>query len=116
MFLESINSFCLSKQGVEATFPFDEKTIVWKVLGKMFCLGDTDNFSQITVKCNPEDSEKFQEQYEQIKPGYHMNKKLWISVELEGLDSEFVFSLIETSYKLVVQKLPKKEQLLLETL
>jgi len=116
VFLESINSYCLTKKGVEATFPFDENTIVWKVMGKMFCLGDTENFTHITVKCNPEDSLKLQESYEQITPGYHMNKKLWISVELEGLDSEFVFSLIDTSYRLVVQKLPKKEQTLLETL
>lgn len=116
MFLEKVNSYCLAKKGVEATFPFDADTLVWKVMGKMFCLGNVSAFHRITLKCETDESLRLQEQYDQIKPGYHMNKKLWITVEMEGLASEFVFSLIDTSYELVVQKLPKKDRILLETL
>ena len=101
---------------MEATFPFDEDTLVWKVLGKMFCLGNVSAFQKITVKCDTEVSRALQAEYEQITPGYHMNKKLWITVDLEGLTTEFVFSLIDASYELVVEKLTKRDRKLLETL
>lgn len=105
---ELIQNFCLSKPFVEETFPFDESTIVWKVAGKMFCLGDINNFESISLKCNPEKAIELREAYEQIIPGFHLNKSLWNTVYLEGLNLEFVFSLIEHSYEEVVQKLPKK--------
>jgi len=116
VFLETVNSYCLLKKGVEATFPFDEETLVWKVMGKMFCLGNVGAFKNITLKCDTQVSQVLQAKFEQITPGYHMNKKLWITVELEGLTTEFVFSLIDTSYELVVQKLTKKDRNQLETL
>ncbi len=101
----------MSKPFVEETFPFDESTIVWKVAGKMFCLGDINNFESISLKCNPEKAIELREAYEQIIPGFHLNKSLWNTVYLEGLNLEFVFSLIEHSYEEVVQKLPKKIRL-----
>lgn len=108
---ELIQNYCLSKPFVEETFPFDESTIVWKVAGKMFCLGDINNFESISLKCNPEKAIELREAYEQIIPGFHLNKSLWNTVYLEGLNLEFVFSLIEHSYEEVVQKLPKKIRL-----
>jgi predicted DNA-binding protein (MmcQ/YjbR family) len=116
VFLETVNNYCLAKKGVEATFPFDEETLVWKVMGKMFCLGDVHSFTDITLKCDPEESIQLQARYENIRPGYHMNKKLWITIKLDGLPIDFVFSLIDTSYELVVRKLPLKEKHLLQTL
>ncbi len=101
----------MSKPFVEETFPFDESTIVWKVAGKMFCLGDINNFESISLKCNPEKAIELREAYEQIIPGFHLNKSLWNTVYLEGLNLEFVFSLIEHSYEEVVHKLPKKIRL-----
>jgi len=108
---ELIQNFCLSKPFVEETFPFDESTIVWKVAGKMFCIGDINNFESISLKCNPVKAIELREAYEQIIPGFHLNKSLWNTVYLEGLNLEFVFSLIEHSYEEVVQKLPKKIRL-----
>ncbi len=108
---ELIQNYCMSKPFVEETFPFDESTIVWKVAGKMFCLGDINNFESISLKCNPEKAIELREAYEQIIPGFHLNKSLWNTVYLEGLNLEFVFSLIEHSYEEVVQKLPKKIRL-----
>ena len=107
MFFTTIQAYCLSKTGVEETFPFDETTVVWKVMGKMFCVGDIEEFQSIALKCDPERSTKLREEFEQIKPGYHMNKKLWNSVYLEGLSIEMVYELIDHSYDLVVSKLSK---------
>lgn len=108
---ELIQNYCLSKPFVEETFPFDETTIVWKVAGKMFCIGDINDFQSISLKCNPEKALELREAYEQIIPGFHLNKSLWNTVYLEGLNLDFVFSLIEHSYEEVVQKLPKKIRL-----
>ncbi len=105
---EYIQNHCLSKSFVEETFPFDETTIVWKVAGKMFCIGDINNFQSISLKCNPEKAIELREQFVQIQPGFHLNKNLWNTVYLEGLNLDFVFSLINHSFDEVVQKLPKK--------
>lgn len=105
---EQIQMHCLSKPFVEETFPFDESTIVWKVAGKMFCIGDINSFESISLKCNPEKAIELRESYVQITPGFHLNKSLWNTVILDGLQIDFVFSLIDHSYEEVVQKLPKK--------
>jgi predicted DNA-binding protein (MmcQ/YjbR family) len=114
--LERINDYCLLLKGTEATFPFNETTLVFKVMGKMFCLGDVTNFDTITVKCDPVVADELKEQYEQIRNGYHMNSRHWITVSFEGLTEAFIFALIRNSYELVVQKLPKKDRIILETL
>ncbi len=108
MSFEIIQNHCLSKAFVEETFPFDESTIVWKVAGKMFCIGDINNFISITLKCEPQYAIELREEYEQIIPGFHTNKSLWNTVSFDGLTSEFVISLIDHSYEQVVRKLPKK--------
>lgn len=105
---EYIQNHCLSKSFVEETFPFDETTIVWKVAGKMFCIGNINDLQSISLKCNPEKAIELREQFVQIQPGFHLNKNLWNTVYLEGLNLDFVFSLINHSYDEVVQKLPKK--------
>ena len=108
MSFEIVQNHCLSKAFVEETFPFDESTIVWKVAGKMFCLGNINNFISIALKCEPQYAIELREEYEQIIPGFHLNKSLWNTVYFDGLTSEFVISLINHSYEQVVQKLPKK--------
>ena len=110
MFLEDIIQFCSQLVEVKETFPFDEKTLVWKVKNKMFCVGDMENFHSITVKCQPERALLLREEYQQIGPGYHMNNKHWITINLEGMDQSLVFELIHNSYQLVVQKLPVKQR------
>ncbi len=93
---------------VTEDFPFDSETIVWKVAGKMFCLGNVDAFESVNLKCNPEKALELREAFHQITPGYHMNKTLWNTVLFEGLTQIFLFELIDHSYEEVVQKLPKK--------
>jgi len=108
MSFEIIQNHCLSKAFVEETFPFDESTIVWKVAGKIFCIGDINNFISIALKCEPQYAIELREEYEQIIPGFHLNKSLWNTVTFDGLTSEFVISLIDHSYLQVIHKLPKK--------
>ena len=93
---------------VTAEFPFNETTIVWKVAGKMFCLGDIESFQSIALKCDPEKALELRAEHPQITGAFHMSKTHWNDITLEGLSKPFVESLINHSYEIVVQKLPKK--------
>lgn len=118
MHIEAFREYCLAKPGVEETFPFDEVTLVFKVMGKMFAATglDSDLF-RVNLKCDPERVPELRDQYEEIQPGYHMNKKHWNTVSFEGdLEENFLKSLIDHSYDLVVKKLPKKDRLFLQGL
>lgn len=104
-----IRNFCLSKTGVEETFPFDKTTLVFKVFGKMFALMDVDDFTGINLKCDPEKAIELREGYIGIVPGYHMNKKHWNTVEVNSdVDLPLLFELINHSYNLVFSSLPQK--------
>lgn len=110
MDLESFRQYCLSKKGVEETFPFDEVTLVFKVMGKMFALTGLDNpgFS-LTLKCDPEKAVELREEWEEIQPAWHMSKSHWNMIDCEGnLDDAFLYHLVDHSYDLVVAGLPKK--------
>lgn len=113
MNFEEIRNHCVSKKGVTEEFPFDESTLVFKVMGKMFALLDLDGEFGINLKCDPEYAIELREKYSsEIIPGYHMNKKNWNSVLLNGtLTNDFVKNLIDISYNEVVKTLPKKNQL-----
>lgn len=109
MYLEEIRDYCLSKKGTEETFPFDQTTLVFKVFGKMYALIDVDEARSINLKCDPERAEELREQYEGIIPGYHMSKKHWNTVSLDGsINRSLVMELIDHSYELVYASLPKK--------
>jgi predicted DNA-binding protein (MmcQ/YjbR family) len=112
MHLEEIRSYCLSKKGVTECFPFDQQTLVFKVLNKMFLLTDIDaNPVSVNLKCNPEYAIELREKYDCIQPGYHMNKKLWNTVILNGeLSNHEFYKLVDHSYNEVVAKLSKKTQ------
>ena len=100
--------FCLARKGVTEDFPFDEETIVFKVVGKMFALADVSLFKSVNLKCDPEWSIELRERFPEIVPGFHMNKKHWNTVSMNGSLSEtFIEELILHSYNLVVAKLPK---------
>ncbi len=109
---EDIMEYCLAKKGVETTFPFDQHTLVFKVMGKMFALIGLERMPlSINLKCQPEWAEELREKYSEITPGYHMNKVHWNTVLLEGsLEIGFIQNLIDHSYELVVKSLPKKVQ------
>ena len=110
MDLESFRAYCLAKKGVEETFPFDEVTLVFKVMGKMFALtGLGSDVFTVNLKCDPECAAELRETYGEIQPGWHMNKSHWNTVDFTGeLEEAFLRRLVDHSYDLVVGSLPKK--------
>ncbi|KAF0239218.1 MAG: hypothetical protein FD181_198 [Prolixibacteraceae bacterium] len=111
MNIEELRMYCLSLKGVTEDFPFDENTLVFKVVGKMFCLTGLNGPLSINVKNGPEKNIELREEFQAIKPGYHMSKTHWNTVEIDGsIPDDFVKNLIDESYDLVVMKLKKQEQ------
>ncbi|NOY06025.1 MAG: MmcQ/YjbR family DNA-binding protein [Chlorobi bacterium] len=114
---DSIRRHCLKKKGkIDEGFPFDEETLVIKVHGKIFLLMDiTAHPLKINLKCDPELALEFRSKYAAVNPGYHMNKKHWNTVELDGsIPASEVFEMIDHSYLQVVKGLrkPLREELL----
>jgi len=109
MTLDDFVQYCFKKPGVTDSFPFDENTLVFKVMGKMFALADAEDFTGINLKCEPEKAVELRERYDAIKPGYHMNKTHWNTVEVNGdAPDKLVYELIDLSHRLVAQSLTKK--------
>ena len=118
MHIEAFREYCLTKAGVEETFPFDEVTLVFKVMGKMFALTglDRDEFT-VNLKADPEQSIIWRDEYDQVRPGFHMNKKHWNTVHVEeGLDEAFILEMVDHSYDMVVKGLTRKLKAELEEL
>ncbi len=117
MNIESYRHFCMDLKGVTEEFPFDENTLVFKVMGKMFALTDLDQFTSINLKCDPEAGAQLREQYPSVIPGYHMNKKHWITVMMDGsIPDKLLREWILESYRLVIKSLTKSQKLTLESL
>ncbi len=109
MNIEEYRAHCLSFPMVTEEFPFDSKTLVYKVAGKMFALTDVDEFESINLKCDPERALELRDQYDGIIGGYHMNKKHWNTVATDGsVGDKLILELIDHSYELVFNSLPKK--------
>ena len=110
MHIEEFREYCVIKKGVTEEFPFDEVTLVFKVMGKMFALAPLERIpSQVNLKCDPERAIVLREEYDgAIIPGYHMSKVHWNTLYLEQLPADLIRELIDHSYQLVVDKLPKK--------
>lgn len=107
---QSVMEYAQGLNGAEVTYPFDETTLVLKVMGKMFLLAG-EGGSSISLKCNPWKSVELQEIFAFVTPGYHLNKKHWISVEIRpDMPLEFYKELIDHSYEEVVKKLPRKDR------
>ena len=105
---DAIDHF-LSKLGAEESTPFGPDVLVYKVAGKIFALAVPDDFpARINLKCDPERALALRDEHEAITPGYHMNKRHWNTLILDGsLPSKLVRDLIDHSYNLVVGSLPK---------
>jgi predicted DNA-binding protein (MmcQ/YjbR family) len=112
--IEEFREYCLHFPGSTEDCPFGPEHIVFKVSGKMFALCSIEDFGEVNLKCDPEKAVELREQYPQINPGFHMNKKHWNTVQLEGLSHEFIKELIRHSYEQVKSGLSKKEKLELE--
>jgi predicted DNA-binding protein (MmcQ/YjbR family) len=102
--LESFRDHCLKKKGATEEFPFGVDTLVFKVNGKMFALTDIESFERINLKSLPEDAAQLREQYPAVQPGYHMNKKHWNTVIMDGsVPDKLVKEWIDQSYSLVAK-------------
>ena len=109
MNLEEIRNHCIKKPGVTEEFPFDSQILVFKVFGKIFFLTDVVNPVSINVKCDPEMVVELREKYDTILPGFHMNKKHWITIMLKGhYGNKEILGWIDHSFRLVVSGLPQK--------
>ncbi|MEX0895285.1 MAG: MmcQ/YjbR family DNA-binding protein, partial [Balneolaceae bacterium] len=108
----------ISFPGVTEEFPFDEKTLVFKVMGKMFALCNVDEFKSVNLKCDPTKAVFLREEYPNlVNPGYHMNKKHWNTVSTAGnLPDEKIREWTSDSYQLVVKNLTKKDREKLKSL
>lgn len=110
MNIEDLRNFCLSQPGTTEGFPFGEQTLVFKVAGKVYLLTPLDTVQvQFNAKCDPLKAQELREQYDCVLPGYHMNKKHWNTVKVDGsVSDEKLKSWIKASYDLVVASLPAK--------
>src|SRR5437867_13435315 len=113
MDLEEFREYCLAKGGVTEGTPFGAIVLVFKVAGKMFALAALDEIpATVNLKCDPDLALELRDRYEQVQPGYHMNKKHWNTVEIgrEIPDSD-LRKMVDHSYELVVKSLPKSHAL-----
>ena len=106
---ERLRAYCLSFKGAEETFPFGPETSVFKVAGKMFALSQLAAHSlRVSLKCEPALAEALRETHAAVLPGYHLNKRHWNTVIIDGsLPDAAIRDMIEDSYDLVVSKLPR---------
>lgn len=122
MHIGQLRDFCIAKKGVTEHFPFDNVTLVFKVMNKIFALTGLDSWEKgeqkINLKCSPEKAEELRGEYEGIIPGWHMNKKHWNTVLVNSSDVSDVLvkELINHSYDLVVSGLTKRSKSELENL
>ncbi len=110
MNIESLRDYCLSKPGAEETLPFGPDTLVYKVGGKVFLLTGLDEEElRFNVKCEPGKALELREEFPCVLPGFHMNKKHWNTIVVDGsVSSSLLKQWIDDSYALVVQSLAKK--------
>jgi len=111
MNVEEYRDFCMTKKGVTEGFPFDENTLVFKVMGKMFALADVDEFGSVNLKCDPDLAVDLRERYHAVQLGYHMSKVHWNTVLLnKDATEDRICDWLTDSYNLVVKSLTKKLQ------
>ena len=110
--LDALKTYCLAKPGSTAGYPFGEGALVIKVLDRMFALiSEDENPLRINLKCDPDDALALRQQYDAIIPGYHMNKKHWNSLIMDGsIPIIMLHELIDHSYDLVVSKMSQSKQ------
>ena len=109
MDLAKFCEYCLTKPGASEETPFGPDVLVFKVGGKMFALAALDEVPPtVNLKCDPDLALDLRDRYEQVTPGYHMNKKHWNTVEIEGgIPAVELRKMIDHSYELVVKSLPE---------
>ena len=112
MNIEELYDYCIGIASVESTFPFDEVTLVMKLMGKMIALIPLDaEVKTVSLKCDPDKAISLREQYSGVQPAFHMHKRYWNSIELQGdMPDEEIKRWIHHSIDEVLRKMPKKKQ------
>mgnify|MGYP000894753990 CR=1 FL=1 len=111
MNIEEFRDYCLSKPGAGESLPFDEYTLVFKVMSKMFTLTPLDDTFCFSVKADPDEAESLKERFPCITAARYMDKKHWIMVRPDAsIDDHTMKKLIDRSYELVVQKMTGKDR------
>ena len=109
MNIESAREYCLNKKGVTEDFPFDDYSLVMKVMGKMFALIDLETANKIALKCDPAYAVELRDSYNGIEEAYHFNKKYWNQLFFDrDVDEKLFKKLIDHSYDEVIKKFTKK--------
>lgn len=109
MNIETLREYCISKKDVTESFPFGDDTLVFKRSGRIFVLANLDGDLSINLKCDPAIALELRERYSSVVPGYHMNKKHWNTVYIDGsVPDKEIFSWIDHSYELVINKAKKQ--------
>jgi predicted DNA-binding protein (MmcQ/YjbR family) len=118
MNLASFRAYCAAKPGTTASFPFDEEILVFKVFGKIFALTNVNQAPlAINLKCDPEWAHVLREAHAAVQPGWHMNKRHWNTVTVDGSMAEAeLHAMIDHSYALVVKGLKRADREQLEQL
>jgi predicted DNA-binding protein (MmcQ/YjbR family) len=116
MTADALRRRCLERHGATEEFPFGEQTSVFKVGGKMFALSALESRPlRVSVKCEPDLAEGLRATYPAIQPGYHLNKRHWLTITLDGsVPDETVFELLEDSHDLVLSGLAARQRALIE--
>jgi predicted DNA-binding protein (MmcQ/YjbR family) len=111
MNIEEIREYCLKKKMTEESFPFDNDTLVFKVCGKIFLLLSLDSVPlQFNVKCDPQMAMQLREHHPCVRPGFHMNKKHWNTILIDGsVSRKSLQTWIDHSYEMVAGALSRKE-------
>lgn len=109
MNIETAREYCLSKKATTESLPFDEYSLVMKVMDKMFALIDLNKANSITLKCDPAYAIELREHYPAIEGAYHFNKKYWNQIQFDGsVDDQLIKRLIDHSMEEVLKKFTKK--------
>lgn len=112
MNIEEFREYCLAKPGATEEMPFGVDTLVFKVSGRIFALTDMETFASINLKCDPETAVQLREQFEAVRPGYHMNKKHWNTIRMQNNIPDLILKQwIDQSYYLVYAKLTRAQKL-----
>jgi predicted DNA-binding protein (MmcQ/YjbR family) len=105
MNIEILREYCIAKKNVTESFPFGDDTLVFKTEGRIFALVNLEGDLSINLKCDPARAIELRERYSSVMPGYHMNKKHWNTINIDGsVPDKEVFSWVDHSYDLVLNK------------
>jgi len=111
MNIEALRDYCLGKPGAEETFPFGDDTMVFKVGNKIFLLASLEGSRTFNAKSDPDRAVELREMHSEVTPGFHMNKKHWNTVDMEGrLTTKQIHEMVDDSYNLIFKSLPRKTQ------